>query len=299
MNHRRTAVLTAFLVLPIATARGQEPALADVLGRAGAYVTAFQRQLSGVVSEESYVQDITESPTFGTRSSIRTLITHRALKSDLLLVKPQGVQRWIQFRDVFDVDGKPVRDRSDRLMKLFINPSASTAAQVERIVAESVRYNIGNIHRNFNVPVFALLILEPKRQQKFTFTRVEAGAPMLARDFGVPVDTWVVRYQEANHETMIRTTNDRDLPAHGRFWIEPATGRVVMSELIAEDFALSGTIVVKYQAQAEVLPDLLVPAAMREQYLDRRNGMRVNGAATYGRYRQFQVKVDEKIAPIK
>jgi hypothetical protein len=297
MSHPRTAVFAViFVLLHAAAARSQEPTLAEVLARAGAYVTAFQRQLSGVVTEESYVQDVLETAMFGGRSS-RAPITHRVLKSDLLLVKPEGVQRWIQFRDVFDVDGKPVRDRSDRLMKLFVNPSASTAAQVGQIVGESVRYNIGNIHRNFNVPVFALLILEPARQQTFKFTRVAPGTPVLARDLGVPVDAWVVRYQETDHATMIRTTNDRDLPAHGRFWIEPATGRVLMSELIAEDYALSGTIVVRYQA--DVVPDLLVPTAMREQYLERRNGMRVNGAATYGHFRQFQVKVDEKIAPIK
>ncbi len=35
----------------------QEPALDDVLKRAGAYVVEFQRQLSGVVAEEEYVQD--------------------------------------------------------------------------------------------------------------------------------------------------------------------------------------------------------------------------------------------------
>jgi hypothetical protein len=291
------ALVTAWLlVLYGAAAPAQERTLAEVLGRAGAYVTEFQRQLSGVVTEESYVQDITEPATFGSRSG-RSAVTRRVLKSDLLLVKPEGADRWIQFRDVFDVDGKPVRDRNERLMKLFVNPSASTAAQVAQIVDESVRYNIGNIHRTFNVPVFALLALEPKRQQNFRFTRVEPGPPLLERDFGVPANAWVVRFKESDRDTMIRTTNDRELPAHGRFWIEPATGRVLMSELIAEDYALSGTVVVKYQP--DVLPQLLVPMAMRERYIERRNGMRVDGAASYGRFRQFQVKVDEKIAPIK
>lgn len=292
------AVFTALiLVLDAVVARAQEPTLAEVLARAGAYVTQFQRQLSGVVTEESYVQDITEATTFGPRSGGRFPVTRRVLKSDLLIVKPEGTERWIQFRDVFDVDGKPVRDRNERLMKLFLNPSTSTAAQVAQIVDESVRYNIGNILRNFNVPLFALLILEPQRQHNFRFTRAEPGPPVLDRGLRVLPNAWVVRYQESDRDTMIRTTNDRDLPAHGRFWIEPATGRVLMSELIAEDFALSGTVVVKYQP--DVLPDLLVPAVMRERYVERRNGTRVDGAASYARFRQFQVKVDEKIAPIK
>jgi hypothetical protein len=297
MDIRRLAASIAiFVAAPFVIARGQEPSVDEVLARAGAYVISFQRQMSGVVTEESYVQDIVENTTFGVRGN-RQPVTHRALKSDLLIVRPEGAERWIQFRDVFDVDGHPVRDRSDRLMKLFVNPSASTAAQVEQIVGESVRYNIGSIQRNFNVPVFALLVLEPGRQRTFTFSRTDAdGAPPLARDLAVAGDAWVIRYQERGRHTMIRTTNDRDLPMRGRFWIEPATGRVLMSELIAEDFALRATVIVRYQPG--VLPDLLVPAAMREQYMDRRTMMRVNGEATYGRYRQFQVKVDEKIAPI-
>jgi hypothetical protein len=298
MNRTRAAVLTAVvLVLQGSSASGQEPTLAEVLERAGAYVTAFQRQLSGVVTEESYVQDVTEAAGFSLRSTRRSAVTHRVLKSDLLLVKPQGAERWIQFRDVFDVDGKAIRDRSERLMKLFVEPSASTAAQVKQIVDESVRYNIGNILRTINVPVFALLILERGHQEHFKFTRVDAGAPTIARDLAVPAGAWVIRYEEIGPNTLITTTNDRDLPSHGRFWIDPATGRVLMSELIAEDVALHGTIVVRYEA--DVLPDLLVPIAMRERYLERRSGARVDGAATYGRYRRFQVKVDEKIAPIK
>ena len=38
---------------------------------------------------------------------------------------------------------------------------------------------------------------------------------------------------------------------------------------------------------------------MRERYDIRRGGARVSGIATYGRFRQFQVKVDERIAPVK
>ena len=40
-------------------ARVEEPSLAVVLQRAGAYVTEFQQRLSGIVAEERYVQDVT------------------------------------------------------------------------------------------------------------------------------------------------------------------------------------------------------------------------------------------------
>ena len=86
------------------------------------------------------------------------------------------------------------------------------------------------------------------------------------------------------------------MPAHGRFWIDPSTGQVTASEMIAEDPLIKGTIDVEYQLEPAVA--LLVPVAMRERYEIRRDGSRVEGTATYGRFRQFQVKVDEKLAPV-
>ena len=66
--------------------------------------------------------------------------------------------------------------------------------------------------------------------------------------------------------------------------------------MIAEDPLIKGTIDVEYQIEPAV--GLLVPVEMRERYEIRRDGSRVEGTATYGRFRQFQVKVDEKLAPI-
>jgi len=274
----------------------QEPTLEAVLGRAGAYVVEFQRSLSGVVAEEQYVQSVRYP--LGTGNRVNQLLpTHRELKSDLLLVKPAGVDRWLQFRDVFQVDGKEIRDRNERLMELFVKPSSSSAAQAERIVTESARYNIGNLLRTVNSPVLALVILDPRNQSRFTFKRTTHDDPLLGRGTAKPGDSvWIIEFREIEKETLIRTTNGRDLPTRGRFWIEPATGQVTASEMIAEDPLIKGTIDVEYQIEPAV--SLLVPIAMRERYEIRRDGSRVEGTATYGRFRQFQVKVDEKLAPI-
>src|ERR1700730_14571913 len=78
----------------------EEPSLATVMQRASAYVVEFQRQLSSIVAEEVYVQDIIKQPgRFVTGS-------HRELRSDLLLIRPAGADRYVEFRDVFEVDGK-------------------------------------------------------------------------------------------------------------------------------------------------------------------------------------------------
>jgi len=281
----------------VAAGSAQEPALRDVLARAGAYVAEFQRQLSGVVSEEYYVQDTRPGLQQSMRLTVPT-VSHRELKSDLLLVKPDGTDRWIQFRDVFEVDGKPVRDRDQRLIKLFVAPSKSTAAQVEHIADESSRYNIGNLQRTVNVPVLALVVLDARHQSRFTFSRGTRAKAPLGRDTEpIPGDAWVIEFAETEARTIIRTANGRDLPVHGRFWIDSANGRVLASQLIAEDVTLKGTIDVQYQQEPTI--GLLVPAEMRERYEIRRDGSKVEGVATYSRFRQFQVKVDEKIAPIK
>jgi hypothetical protein len=289
-----------WLALPAAA---QQETLGTVLDRAGHYVVEFHRQLSGIVAEEHYVQDVRRRLQSGNaRFTALGDVAHRELTSDFLLVRLVGAEQYVEFRDVFEVDGKPLRDRSERLVKLFLEPTASTASQVERIVAESTRYNIGPLHRTINVPVLALVVLDPVNQRRFRFKRLGDERPILvasgaAGDAPLSERVWLIEYREVRSGTMIRTTNQRDMPASGRFWIDPDTGRVLRSELVAEDTSIRGVIDVSYQPGP--VPDLLVPARMRERYDIRRDGARVSGSATYGRFRQFQVKVDEKIAPIK
>jgi hypothetical protein len=45
--------------------------------------------------------------------------------------------------------------------------------------------------------------------------------------------------------------------------------------------------------------DLLAPIEMRELYQQPGRGVRMNGSATYGHFRQFQVSVDEQLMPLK
>src|SRR5262245_36775312 len=106
--------------------------------RAAVYVTRLAARISGVVMEEAYAQDVPSVSRLGYRTSLPRGPVHRDLKSDLLLVRPGGYDAWMQFRDVFEVDGKKVRDRNDRLTKLFLEPSKGTGSQVQRIVSESV-----------------------------------------------------------------------------------------------------------------------------------------------------------------
>jgi hypothetical protein len=295
------ACASALLVAgTVVAARAPEPTLATVLEKAGAYVLDFQNQLAGIVAEERYLQNQRIAPGTVRRGALAAP-RHRELISDLLLVRPVGADRWIQFRDVFEVDGKRVRDRSQRLERLFLAPTTSTPDHVRQIVAESTRYNIGTVERTVNVPLLALLFLDPSKQPRFTFTRAKNAAPSMsfAR---LPATVWVIEYRELERQTLIRGTNQNDLPSRGRFWIEPATGRVLMTELIAEDVVLRAMIAVRFADESSI--GLFVPAEMRERYDVRGNALRgdeshLEGTATYGNFRRFTVIVDETLGPVK
>jgi hypothetical protein len=128
MSRAAVAVLVVSAVCVWPTA-AQEPALEDVLKRAAGYVANFQKQLSGIVAEETYTQrvrDLRRSGSVGPRE--------RQLRSDLLLVRPVGADRYIEFRDAFEVDGVNVRDQGERVTKLFIDPPPGVATQLQRIV---------------------------------------------------------------------------------------------------------------------------------------------------------------------
>jgi hypothetical protein len=280
------------------TGRAQEPSLQTVLTRAADYTGRLHTQLAGIVAEEFYVQEVRERVE---PSSPRDALPRRALRSDLLLVKPSGERRYVEYRDVFEVDGAPVRDRQDRLTALFLVPSQTNQRHLKAIIDESARHNIGDIPRNINTPMLTLSFLLPDVQPRFRFRRGRAAQPSLSdqqlrTDAAPPVfrtaaELWAIEFRETRRPTIIRTNLGRSFPASGRFWIDPANGTVLISELEMTNDDVSGTINVSYQSEPEL--GFLVPAEMRERYTARR--ALVEGRATYGRFRRFLVKTDEVI----
>jgi hypothetical protein len=274
-------ILAALVV--VAPLLAQSPEIDGVLDKASDYVAAYERAFVGVVGEETYRQQVSggRGRTDARGFPVETPGQKRDLKSDLLLVRAPAGDRWIQFRDVFEVDGKPVRDRAERLAKLFLQPSASTQLQVDDIAAASARYNIGGVNRNVNLPVLALTVLEPQNRAWFSFkgTKKSGG-------------TFELLYQEERGGTLIRASNDRAMPSRGRFIVDMTTGRVLSSQLIVEDRSLGAQIDVTYALEPAL--GMLVPREMREEYtLD--DGSKIQGKATYAKFRRYQVTVSETV----
>jgi hypothetical protein len=298
-----TFLATATICAGLCTA-SEVPTLERVLALASSYVAEFEQQLAGIAAEEEYVQEVHPAPGRSIPEE------YRRMRSDLLLVKPSGAREWLQFRDVFEVNGDPVRDRSERLSKLFAAASGSIDARIRAIVEESARFNIGPVTRTINAPILALMFLEARNQKRFRFklaadtmpSRMTSEPPVPPGHFRIGTEVWAIEYVEHEQPTIIRARDEgsrrlRDLPARGRFWIEPATGRVLMSELTLVDRHVRGVITVNYQS--EPLLGLLVPVEMRERYDRLKDKSVVDGFASYGRFRQVPARVDEKRDPVQ
>ena len=288
MSRAWAGVLAVLAAVSLSAAQPAEPALETVLRRAAAYVTDYQTRLAGIVAEETYRQNVMVTQ----RRGSPTTRQFRTLRSDLLLVKGGTEGSWLQFRDVFEVDRRPIRDRDERLYKLFVGASADAAKQAEAIQTESARYNIGPIMRTINMPILALVFFKEENQPRFTFEKGKPGNVKRFSGMAVESDVWLIEYREELKGTVVRGANDKDIPSHGRIWIDSATGRFLRTELISEDTEIRALIDVTYRVETGL--DLLVPSEMRELYELRRTQSRIDGRAEYSRFRRFTVTTSEK-----
>jgi hypothetical protein len=286
--------MKALLALPLVFALSAAPAGAQtaapvdsLLNRASAYVTAFVHDFSTVVAEERYVQDSRPMPQMEAvgpaRSVSQAAPQHVELRSDLLFVKADPSSNWLTFRDVFTVNGREVRDHSDRLAKLFVGRPPDVADAIDRaseIARDGSRFNIGSRDRNVADPLLALAFLQTMYRQRFEF-RVNSI------DTTRGPDVWILKFKERIRPTILRTADDRNVPSSGRFWIDGESGRVLQTEL---ETSVGDRVMTTFTFDERLGLD--VPAEMRD--IAWHNGTVVTGVATYANFRRFGVFTNEK-----
>jgi hypothetical protein len=271
----------------------QPPEVVAPLAKAAAYLASYETAFSVVVAEESYLQEQHIEPTISTRlrgaDESRPQELTRTLRSDVLQTRV-GQREWVAFRDVFNVNGKAVHDRDERLQKLFVDSpvlAAGSATEAERfdqarrILAESSRYNLGKLQRDINVPTMALTYVRGANQSRSDFKM--AGRKDID---GVPAV--VLEFKERATPTIIQSAG-ADLPASGRVWIEPESGRVLRTEMSVADRRAGAKITVTYGAVPKLT--VWVPILMAEEYTGAET---IFAKATYSNFRQFGVSVDIK-----
>lgn len=292
----------------------------DMANRLAEYAEAFERDIAAIVAQERSVQII--QPWRGAPSApdkepalqwVETgskgpktgpIMSRRQMVADVLMVQRKG-QQWQSYRDVAEVDGQAVRDRENRVQRLFLAGEGGAAFQ--QIALESARYNLGDVKRDLNLPTVALSFLRRTNQPRFQFKRQKDetldGRPCR-----------VLAYREKVSPTIVSTRNSDDIYLYGRVWLDQADGRVRRTEL-RFDRGNAATIIqgagtgqggsrsyirVDY-GEVEGL-DTLVPVRMWEWHEGVNQLGRIGGdytglqaLATYSNYRRFNVTTSEKI----
>jgi len=250
---------------------GQDSELARILEKAGDYVVEYEQRFSGLVAEEEYEHwldagisqsqyqpgDFTSRLRAVEGRSQRAHISRRTTRADLVFVSLGPPFLWGTFRDVFAVDGEPVRERDGRLERLLAEAGTSAAARARRIEEESEAYSIGPLVRTINVPVLPLVFLHPKNQARLAFER--KGRRRIAGVQGVEV-----RFEETARPTLVRGGREADLPAKGSFWIDPESGAVLRSRVEFTSSQSKARLETEYRSEPGLA--LWVPSEMEERY---------------------------------
>ena len=289
-------VFVAALGTALASSTGvaQEPRLNEVAARVGEYVAGYNAQLAAVVAEETYIQTVdppaseerraglgTSPAPDGFRPADRQLPTttrrasKRTLRSDYALVSVAGRDQWVGYRDTFEVDGFPVRDREERLQRVL---ATGALEQAERIAQQNARFNLAGelLTRNINVPTVALELLHPRQRDRFSVRH--AGSEIVNGR-----QAWVLEFRERGRPTIVRTPERGDQPSRVLAVVDPVTGTVSKTTLSWEK--VTGSVIVTYGLVPRISP--LVPLTMSERYTTR-EGATIAGEAIYANYRQFQ-----------
>ena len=279
------------------------PALDAALAAAARYIDQYQHRISAIGAEEEYEQGAQTFPAGlaatdprqpqSNRQAPTTRTVSRKTRANIMTIS-RGDRGWVSFRDVFEVDGQPVRDRVERLSRILQNVNSESLEQARRIAEESARYNLDadgtKIDRTINVPMTALQYLRAANQPRSVF---RLGKP--ERVGGI--DCVTLQFTEQATPRMIGTGDGA--PAHGTFWIDmTGGGRVLKTELRIDSVGARAQAI---RAQATVTYgrvdklDVWLPAVMDETYELPDTRQVVTGHATYSNFLEFAVTTSEGI----
>jgi hypothetical protein len=263
------------LIPPVAALSPQDrrSELETLVDRVLAYVELFHREMEGAVLEERYVQtlrkpcckeprDPGKDPALAWRESNakgpgKGVVERRQLRSEVLLVPVSGGMK-VGYRDVFEVDGQPVRARSERMRRLFEAGTAEGVVELGKIAEESARFNLGLLRRTTNTPSVPLLYLSRAMRPHLFFSgggRSRRGDAELA----------LVEFREDGSPTMVADASGRDMPARGKAWVEPASGAIREIEVRIGPRSLPRRVVHVWFRE-EPRMSVLVPQRMWEWY---------------------------------
>ncbi len=263
------AMLAAAAVLSPPVAAQTGVTAADVLRAASGYISTYASKLSGVTLQEEYtLLDVS-----GGR-----IVYSRRISSDLVLLDLNG--RVVGLRDPFAVDANALRERTPRITTVLARPSQATWQRAQDYANESLRYFQDEIIIRLNDPTLALRFVDPDHDMRSTF-KIDGKKKIEG------IETVGLAFQETKVKPPATPNYVLPTPgnawARGKLWVEPATGRVLRTELSMQSDTETARITVEYSHDAEL--DLFLPASMTDTYeVSERSGASMNnmGAGSPG-----------------
>jgi hypothetical protein len=235
-----TAVGLAIGCASSVLAAAQKPAVADILKVAGDYLLQYGEKLSTVAAEEEYTQrdlDVRQGS--------------RRLRSDFVLIGHKGGSI-STFRDVFEVDGSAVRQRDDRLLKVFDTVMVSAAhGEASTWTEEAARYYLSPNLRLLDLPTTALEFLRPVNQDACDFS-----VERVRNENGKQVAT--LTFKARTTEGVLATPEGAI--TEGRVWVEVSTGTIRQTELLVHGKGYSFRTTTKYAHEPAL--DLWLPTEL-------------------------------------
>ena len=252
-------LLVAMLAAPEAQPRRALPDLVR------AYIDRFEQEASALVAEEHYTQVVSNEK--------------RVLRSDFVLVKPADSGPWLGYRDVFQVDGKEVRERDARLQQILESTAPDSLQRAQRMADEGARFNIGP-SRTVNIPTMPMQLLAARHKDRI---RLRVAGPVSDASGRI-----LLTFEERTRPTIVRTPEGWDVKASGDVVVRP-DGAILVATLVFHFDARAGddlkfTMRVYYDEVAGI--PVLLPLAMSEELpMPYGSG---TGEARYSNYRRFQ-----------
>lgn len=249
----------------------ESPELTALMRKVGIYANWFVNRFSNVVSEEVYEQKFSGAS------------RRRQLKSEFMLVGyPGSTEALMTFRDIREVDGKPVGDQKERITQLFLEPFQSAIRRAQEIHRDGLRHSIDN--GRVMDPLTVIGYLQPAYLGNF---RVSRGG--LAKSLGPFVrEITLTPMQNPGPNRDGRAVLSRSPFKPARAWVAEDTGAVLKTEL-RSGFGVRSEITTTTFAMDATL-EMPVPIEMRDEFPRGRDDF--IGVAKYSNFRRFTVRTD-------
>ncbi len=272
----------AFLVgVGLLSAQAPVPDVDGLRARLDAYLLDYEPQLSALIAEEHFVQQVGPEDPATARIVGPTRRINRDLISEVAFISLPGDTGWLGFRRVVKVDGKALKDAGPTLAQVLTDGAHDDYDEARLLLSESARYNLGT-ERTTNLPNLPLEVLRPRHRQRFA-QRIGGDDSVGGRL------TLRLELDEVTRPTLIQRPDGGDVITRVTAWVEPLTGRLMRAEVRTRDARVavaSSDTVLRVEFREDATLRLLVPVEMKEEFFVG-GPRRGSGRATYANYRPF------------